>query len=539
MEMLEALYDFKGTIPQTLSFSRDDIFIFHSGNNMEKNWWSVINIKGKMGYIPSNYVAPIKVSREKLLDFLGHSLEHLGRDISRESGGTDKQLELMQELITRRQELMERKPKVKSHHKEKISSSKSLPNPSVDDQVRKQTGLSYESARIAVRVVTEGLSELVGSDGTMLEGVVGWLESACLAWTPPPHILDSTPDAQQLTSAFSYLTACRADAQQRSWQLWDDEHTISQKIALLTSILNDAHPAICQRVLKISDYADVSMLVEYYQMENRLSIRSLLVQTFAVMCKLDKTVISILLNSVLPMELAREMQSNIKKIVLLEQPAQLLSMIFSMGEPMPITHLEHLGGDFVKLMFELIESERENDIADMVLILLLSYNLQFKPHSTTNITIQALCELDSAKTFTEKVMLLINREDDPVAHLKTHHCPFHSVLKLLKDIFTNSVTAKLFYTNDVRVLIDIILRQLTDLSPNHERRTDYLELCRSVMLSCDLAAFEHRADKLRDRFIYILEEETPPVEADRAIVVEIMKALPQLFGRSLEQPTHF
>lgn len=43
--------------------------------------------------------------------------------------------------------------------------------------------------------------------------------------------------------------------------------------------------------------------------------------------------------------------------------------------------------------------------------------------------------------------------------------PPHSVLKLFIDLFNNDVTAGLFYTNDVKVLIDIILRQLYDMFP--------------------------------------------------------------------------
>lgn len=43
--------------------------------------------------------------------------------------------------------------------------------------------------------------------------------------------------------------------------------------------------------------------------------------------------------------------------------------------------------------------------------------------------------------------------------------PPHSVLKLFIDLFSNDVTAGLFYTNDVFVLIDIILRQLYDMFP--------------------------------------------------------------------------
>lgn len=43
--------------------------------------------------------------------------------------------------------------------------------------------------------------------------------------------------------------------------------------------------------------------------------------------------------------------------------------------------------------------------------------------------------------------------------------PPHSVLKLFLDLFSRKPTADLFYTNDVKVLIDIVVRNITDLSP--------------------------------------------------------------------------
>ena len=43
-------------------------------------------------------------------------------------------------------------------------------------------------------------------------------------------------------------------------------------------------------------------------------------------------------------------------------------------------------------------------------------------------------------------------------------CP-DSVLKFLMDIFSSRDTSDFFYTSDMMILIEIVLRQLTDLSP--------------------------------------------------------------------------
>lgn len=39
------------------------------------------------------------------------------------------------------------------------------------------------------------------------------------------------------------------------------------------------------------------------------------------------------------------------------------------------------------------------------------------------------------------------------------------MFKIFYDLFSSDKTAALVYTNDIKVLIDIIVRQLTDLSP--------------------------------------------------------------------------
>jgi len=49
--------------------------------------------------------------------------------------------------------------------------------------------------------------------------------------------------------------------------------------------------------------------------------------------------------------------------------------------------------------------------------------------------------------------------------LKHTKPPVNSVLKMLVDLFSIPETTNLFYTNDIKVLIDILVRQLSDLSP--------------------------------------------------------------------------
>lgn len=61
------------------------------------------------------------------------------------------------------------------------------------------------------------------------------------------------------------------------------------------------------------------------------------------------------------------------------------------------------------------------------------------------------------RTFGENIILLLNRETETALQLL--------ILKLLYLLFTTKATYEYFYTNDLRVLLDVIIRNLLDL-PN-------------------------------------------------------------------------
>lgn len=61
----------------------------------------------------------------------------------------------------------------------------------------------------------------------------------------------------------------------------------------------------------------------------------------------------------------------------------------------------------------------------------------------------------SYMTFGENIILLLNRETETSLQLL--------ILKLLYLIFTTQATHEYFYTNDLRVLLDVIIRNLLDL----------------------------------------------------------------------------
>ncbi|XP_017793381.1 PREDICTED: NCK-interacting protein with SH3 domain [Habropoda laboriosa] len=396
------------------------------------------------------------------------------------------------------------------------------------DQVRRNTQLSYEMSKVAVTVVVSGLQQLLPQNVShYFDALLHQLETP---FTVSQMSIEETYDANRLKVIFTELTSCKEDSQQRNWMLYEDESIIVDYIKELTSILTNADANVSRYVLQQNQYNGVNILIQYYQMEPRWTIRQLLLQSFGVMCSLDSVILTIMLNSVLPMELARDMRSNPRNVTKLNYSSLLLTMIFSMGEPMPVTHLEQLGPDFITFILDLIENppdmDLEDQIPDLFVNLILSYNLQFT--NSENIVLNALKERTVAKSFTEKILLLFNREEDPVRIFDHEPPPPHSVLKLFIDLFSNDITAGLFYTNDVKVLIDIILRQLYDMFPGDKRR-QYLELCRRVLRTSSYNEHKYRSEDLLKCFTRIFCEETGESQEDQQSVREISNEFPHLF----------
>ena len=77
----------------------------------------------------------------------------------------------------------------------------------------------------------------------------------------------------------------------------------------------------------------------------------------------------------------------------------------------------------------------------------------------TNKVIKVLASHGSDfKSFGQNIILLLNRENETSLQLL--------ILKLLYLLFTSPPTYEYFYTNDLHVLLDIILRNLLDLPPS-------------------------------------------------------------------------
>ncbi|KAJ5972061.1 uncharacterized protein N7479_001979 [Penicillium vulpinum] len=150
----------------------------------------------------------------------------------------------------------------------------------------------------------------------------------------------------------------------------------------------------------------------------------------------------------------------------------LMDLVYEMSriQRIRIEDLVLVDDDFVRCLFDIIE-DLSYDVTDPyhypVIRVLLVLNEQFmiSAHNPlngrpsghlTNKVIKILSAYGGMyKTFGENIILLINREAETSLQLLT--------LKLLYLIFTTPSTYEYFFTNDLHVLVDILIRNLLDL----------------------------------------------------------------------------
>ncbi|CAH1265549.1 NCKIPSD [Branchiostoma lanceolatum] len=398
--------------------------------------------------------------------------------------------------------------------------------------VRVKTDVSFHKSRIAVSSILNHIKDKVPDLERAMEDILRQVNSSKLHTAKSG---DGTQDSERLEVIFSEMSSVKDDSQQRSWHLYEDQSIILEYLEELMSILENAMPAVCRKAVQQDNYEVLHHMVQYYQMEHRLPIRLALLQVFAGLCGLEREVISSLVCSILPMELARDMQDSVEALQKLQYSALLLTMLFSTGEALPVHHYEHLSEEFLSFLLSHVEEPPEEDVheqvPDLFLNLILAFNLHFSDPKD-NLVMKAIASSSNVRAFSEKIMLLVNRGDDPVHMFDHEPRPPNSLLKFLADVFSSEVTSGIFYTNDMMVLIDIIVRQVSDLPPGDEIRTEHLSLFHSIVKNTSYRDHRHRRGDLQQCFLAIQREEEKEGEADKFIISQIWADFPDVFSRS-------
>ncbi|KAF9011998.1 hypothetical protein BDQ17DRAFT_801679 [Cyathus striatus] len=106
--------------------------------------------------------------------------------------------------------------------------------------------------------------------------------------------------------------------------------------------------------------------------------------------------------------------------------------------------------------------------------------------------------LGLSKTFGENMIFMLNRAKRTSEDL----CMQLLILKILYVLFTTKGTEEYFYTNDLRVLVDVFLRELTDLDEDSEAlKHTYLRVLHPLLTKTQLRNIPYK----RSQILYALE----------------------------------
>ncbi|RKF63175.1 Protein dip1 [Erysiphe neolycopersici] len=172
----------------------------------------------------------------------------------------------------------------------------------------------------------------------------------------------------------------------------------------------------------------------------------------------------------------------------------LLELLFEMTccQKLSTDDLSQVNDEFVMNLLSMIE-ELSNDPEDLyhylAIRVLLVLNEQYMLASImpqkdspllTNRVVNLLSSSGSSfMTFGQNLILLLNRETGSSLQLL--------ILKLFYLLFTNPSTYEYFYTNDLRVIIDVIIRNLLDLpSESKSLRHTYLRVLHPLLAHTQL-----------------------------------------------------
>lgn len=156
---------------------------------------------------------------------------------------------------------------------------------------------------------------------------------------------------------------------------------------------------------------------------------------------------------------------------------------------------------FVNYIFEsLVVVDADEDVFNFAKFkVILAVNEQFmivsREYDIENMVFHSIATHTTFRNFSECLLVYFNREED--------RCLQIMISKVLYLIFTNTKTSDLFYHNDLNVLIDVLLRELRNLSEEEESvRNTFLRVLYPILKCSQFEDTQYKKDKLKSLLNY-------------------------------------
>lgn len=203
-------------------------------------------------------------------------------------------------------------------------------------------------------------------------------------------------------------------------------------------------------------------------------------------------------------------------------------------EELNLDQLNSIGWPLVKfLLSHLRSASQEDDPVNYLrykLLLILNeqymvYQYSHSEETVDNKVFDTLVNDDQLfQSFLPTLILNFNREEDPTIQIL--------MLKILYLIFTTSRTCQSIYLNDLKVIVDIIIRELCNLSTSKDVPliNTYLRVLYPLLVFSNLKDKRYKVDSMRDILKYLDSSEQAPATtkrlAERCLDLDVFKEQP-------------
>ncbi|KAH9944901.1 hypothetical protein B0H21DRAFT_745085 [Amylocystis lapponica] len=128
-----------------------------------------------------------------------------------------------------------------------------------------------------------------------------------------------------------------------------------------------------------------------------------------------------------------------------------------------------------------------------------------KPETTNRVLRVLMSRLGSSMTFGENMIFMLNRANRTPEDL----CMQLLVLKILYLLFTTKGMSEYFYTNDLRVLVDVFLREIGNIDEDNESlRHTYLRVLHPLLTKTQLRTMPYKRAQIVQTLELLVENET-------------------------------
>lgn len=390
------------------------------------------------------------------------------------------------------------------------------------EKIKKNAKINVRESILALQSVVEYFQETVPE--------LDQLCSQALTVITKLHGPDVNILAKDLQMALNHVEEITTLCRQEDHFTDEANKRLSKQLQCVITELLALENKVSSTALAAKNYEIVDTLISLSEGQEVYSaVKESVKDVMKLMCNCDRHVSHILINSSVPLSLISQLKSTEQITVEFCNSATLLAAILSGEDSLPVDIHNNIDIPLLVKLLNFIENPGGTMHAEAVSVdlmtLILAYNLHHRYHVENNVLMQALThkDINYPEVLLEKVLLFFNRGVDLIIDQGLLNVHNNSVIQFLKDMFRHDETSNMYYTNDVKVMLDIVLRNITDKPHGDKERTENLRLLKHVIDRPFYAEEQYRVSDFSECFRSILgEDESEETQMDKDIINSIL-----------------